>query len=166
MKEHSNMTKKLTLTTHSAEETQAFAEALGRILKGGEVLALEGDLGAGKTCFVQGLAAGLEVPPEVYVCSPTYTLHDSYPGRKTLHHLDLYRLGDADELEEIGWRDYLDGEAIVVIEWANRIEDYLPPDFLLIRLEILDAHRRTIHLDVNGDDLSHLERWFAQYQPA
>ena len=153
----------LSIRVNSAEETQAFAGASGKVLRGGEVLALEGELGAGKTCFVQGLARGLGVPSSVYVCSPTYTLHDSYVGEKTLHHLDLYRLGDADELEEIGRRDYLDGQAIVAIEWANQLDDYLPPDFIEIRISIISVEGRSFSFRIEGEELRWLEQWLRRY---
>lgn len=132
--------------SHSAEETAALAQALGEILQGGEVLALHGDLGAGKTCFVQGLARGLDVPDEVYVRSPTFTLIDTYPGRFLLHHLDLYRLSEVDELEAIGWRDLLDEQAVVAVEWANRLEDYLPDTFLLVDIALGQGDSRTLTL--------------------
>lgn len=145
-------TDKLHLSTHlcrSPEETQALAERLGRLLQGGECLALEGDLGAGKTCFVQGLAKGLDVPEDVYVRSPTFALLDEYPGRIPLFHLDLYRLEDEDELEAIGWRDCLRPDAVVAVEWSNRIPDALPPDKLIIEL--------TLPNETNPDAATHRE---------
>jgi len=147
------------LESNSAEESYAFAESLGRCLVGGEVIALHGDLGAGKTLFVQGLAKGLDVPPEVYVRSPTFALIDQYPGRYELYHLDLYRLGYSDELESIGWRDCLDGKAVVAIEWANRLEDYLPKTHMEITIEIISEDTRLISWKFAGPLPSWYQDW-------
>jgi len=138
----------ISFTLTSPAHTQRLAAALGRQLQGGEIIALRGDLGAGKTCFVQGLAKGLDVPPEIYVRSPTFALIDEYPGRHTLFHLDLYRLEDEDELEAIGWRDCLDGHAVVAIEWAERVQHALPPDHIdaHITIDPDDDNRRTLTL--------------------
>ena len=153
------MTPKISVESHSPEETQAFAHRLGEHMAGGEVLALQGDLGAGKTCFVQGLAEGLDVPPSVYVRSPTFTLMDEYPGRMTLFHLDLYRLADIDELEAIGWRECLNGDAVVAVEWANRLEHFLPDNHLELTLEHLENDNRRITLEVHGTPPD----WWAQW---
>lgn len=133
-------------TLTSVEETQDFAACLGRLVQGGEVLALEGDLGAGKTCFVQGLATGMDVPTSVYVRSPTFALIDEYPGRLPLFHLDLYRLEDEDELEAIGWRECLNGEAVVAVEWANRIPEALPVTRIDVHIQIQDGDTRRFEL--------------------
>jgi tRNA threonylcarbamoyladenosine biosynthesis protein TsaE len=109
------------------------------------VLALEGDLGSGKTCFVQGLAQGLGVPADVYVTSPTYTLVNAYEGRLPLHHVDLYRLG-LDELADIGLFDLMQPPAVVAIEWAERMHASRPNDLLVVRLEMTAETRRRITL--------------------
>ena len=85
-------------------------------------LLLEGDLGSGKTCFVQGVARGLEVPQEVAVSSPTYTLMNQYRGRVVVNHFDLYRLGSADELIDLDFDDYLFGDGVTIVEWAGLVE--------------------------------------------
>lgn len=118
---------------------------MGELAPPGLVLTLEGDLGSGKTCFVQGLARGLGVPPEVYVTSPTYTLVNSYEGRLPLHHIDLYRLAGAD-LEDIGLFDLMRPPAVVAIEWAERMGTARPDDILVVRLVITAASRRRITL--------------------
>ncbi len=131
--------------TNSPEETFLLAREIGSEVQGGEIFALIGDLGAGKTLFVQGLAKGLEVPEEVYVASPTFTLLDTYPGRLTLHHLDLYRLGDIDELELIGWRDCLNDDSVVAIEWADKMLQYLPPErTIAVKITFKSAESRII----------------------
>src|SRR4051794_29693301 len=97
--------------THSPEETQALGERLGRVLEAGDVISLGGGLGAGKTCFVQGLAPGLGVPAERRISSPTFTIVNEHAGRLTLYHVDLYRLEEERELREIGLVDYLEAAA-------------------------------------------------------
>lgn len=105
-------------------ETRAFARQMAAQLGPGAVLALHGDLGAGKTCFVQGLAAGLDVQQPV--SSPTYTLVNEYRGRLPLYHVDLYRLHSVDEALDMGLDDYLDGTGITAIEWPERAATALP----------------------------------------
>src|SRR5258705_7953600 len=97
----------------SPDETAALGERLGRVLEAGDVVALIGDLGAGKTAFVQGMARGLEVTSQ-RVASPTFTLVNEHPGRVPLYHIDLYRLTRADELVEIGFEEYLGGDGVAV----------------------------------------------------
>jgi len=109
--------------THSADETRLLGKMLGESLREGDVVALTGELGAGKTVFAKGIAEGLGVTDEVV--SPTFTLQRIYHGSRTLHHFDLYRIEDEEELCHIGFYDTL-GEGVCVIEWAERAED-LPP---------------------------------------
>jgi len=111
--------------TRSPEETRALGEALARKLVPGDLLLLYGDLGSGKTTFVQGLARGLGVPEEVYVVSPSFSLVNEYPGRIPLFHVDLYRLGP-EEVEELGLYEML-SRGVMVVEWAERLgEDWSP----------------------------------------
>jgi tRNA threonylcarbamoyladenosine biosynthesis protein TsaE len=107
------------------EETRRLGEMLGALAGSGLVLALTGDLGAGKTCFAQGLAKGLGVSEAVPVVSPTYTLANEYPGRVPLFHLDLYRL-DGEEFAQSGLDEYFYGDGVTVIEWAEKAYDDLP----------------------------------------
>ncbi|CAG9623522.1 tRNA threonylcarbamoyladenosine biosynthesis protein TsaE [Sutcliffiella rhizosphaerae] len=127
--------------THSAEETMAKSESLGRILQGGEIILLEGDLGAGKTTFTKGLAKGLEITRNVN--SPTFTIIKEYEGRLPLYHMDVYRLAESEE--DLGFDDYFEGEGVSVVEWANLIQDFLPEE----RLEIYIYHQ--------GDDQRKIE---------
>ncbi len=145
--------------SHSPEATRTLAYQMGQVIQGGEVLALHGDLGAGKTCFVQGLAEGLDVPSSVYVRSPSFTLIDEYPGRMTLYHLDLYRLADVDELEAIGWRECLDGDAVIAVEWANRLEHYLPATYLALTFTHLEDDSRRITVETHGEPPQWWEKW-------
>jgi len=115
-----------TTISHSAEETIACGHTLAATLRRGDVLALCGDLGAGKTHFVKGLASGLGTSTPV--TSPTFTLIHEYPGgRLPLYHFDFYRLDDEDEALKIGLDEYLDGDGVCVIEWADKFPALLPP---------------------------------------
>src|SRR5438067_4131427 len=109
---------RLTLTTHSAAETQALAERLAQDLQAGDVLWLSGALGAGKTTFTQGLGRGLQVG--VPISSPTFVLVREYQGRLPLFHIDLYRLDEQRDILNLGLRDYLDDDGVCVVEWAER----------------------------------------------
>ncbi len=120
----------------SIAETDRLGRRIGRTLQGGEIVALYGELGSGKTALVRGMAAGLGAPPRA-VSSPTFVLIHEYHGRMRLAHADLYRLDSAAELPHIGLSDYDDGHTVMVIEWAERAGHDLPAD----RLEIHLRHR-------------------------
>ena len=126
--------------THSPEETWELAAELAGELGPGTVIALHGDLGAGKTCFVQGYAAALGIDEPI--TSPTYTLIGEYEGRLPLHHIDLYRLSGPTEALGLGLEEYFDVNGITAIEWAERAEGLLPPDLLHIRIKA-DEHTGT-----------------------
>lgn len=119
-------------TTRSPEETERIAADLAASLRAGAVLAMYGDLGAGKTCFIRGLATGLGATRSVH--SPTFTLVNEYPGRLKLFHMDLYRIRDADEALDFGLDEYLHGEGICAIEWAERVESLLPAATIRVTL--------------------------------
>ena len=124
------------IQTTSPRETQLLAEQLGRLLRPGDVVALVGDLGSGKTLFSQGLARGLEVPETFYITSPTFTIVNEYPGRIPFYHLDLYRLSTAAEFSELGLEEILYGQSAVAIEWAERLREYLPAERLEVHLKL------------------------------
>lgn len=126
--------------TNSAIETKEFATRLGTLVSPGDVITLEGDLGAGKTTFTQGLAVGLGVKRNV--TSPTFTIIKEYQGRIPLYHMDVYRLEDAEE--DIGFAEYFYGTGITIIEWAQYINDFLPKNRLDIYIEVIDQDRRKI----------------------
>jgi tRNA threonylcarbamoyladenosine biosynthesis protein TsaE len=130
--------------SHSPEETRALAARLGQWLAPGDVVALKGELGSGKTEFVHGLAQGLEVEAETPVASPSFTLVHEYAGRLTLLHLDLYRLETLppDLLPDL--EEYLAGAAAVAVEWAERLAPLLPPEYLEVLLAISGENRRTL----------------------
>jgi tRNA threonylcarbamoyladenosine biosynthesis protein TsaE len=135
----------LTLTAATAADLQAIGARLGRLLAPGDVLALIGPLGAGKTTFVQGVARGLEVPPDRHVASPTFALVNEHPGRVPLVHADLYRINDARELDELGLTDAFD-RAAVAIEWLDRFPEAAPAERLTIEIAIGADGARVITL--------------------
>ena len=141
-----------TFETKSADETRALAALLGSRLHPGVVLCLIGDLGAGKTTWTQGLALGLGLPPEEPVNSPTFTLVSEHPGgRVPLYHFDVYRLLDSSGLYDLGFDEYLSGDGVVVIEWADKIADALPPDRIDIALTVEGPDRRRIVMTAHGE---------------
>lgn len=120
--------------TNSAEETFALGKKLGEAAKPGQVFTLIGDLGVGKTVFTQGVAKGLEITEPI--SSPTFTIVQVYEeGRLPFYHFDVYRIGDVEEMEEIGYEDYFYGDGICFIEWANLIEEILPQNYTQITIE-------------------------------
>lgn len=138
--------------------TRRLARQLGALAPPGLVIALSGDLGSGKTTFVQGLAQGLAVPPDCYVTSPSFTLINEYPGRIPLCHADLYRLGQGADLEAIGLLERMDSQTVVAIEWAESAAADLPADHLAVHLEITGAQRRRIMLAAGGRRTENLLR--------
>lgn len=130
-----------TFITKDEQETKQLAKSLAQILRGGDVLALDGELGAGKTVFAKGLAEGLGIKEPVD--SPTFTIVKEYEGKLPFFHLDLYRL---DSSEPLGLEEYLDGEGICLIEWASRISDWLPDDAIRLQLSVLPDLTRKMEL--------------------
>jgi tRNA threonylcarbamoyladenosine biosynthesis protein TsaE len=139
----------LILTAATAAELQAIGARLGRALAAGDVLALVGPLGAGKTTFVQGVARGLDVPPDRHVASPTFALVNAHPGRVPLVHADLYRIADPRELDELGLSDAFD-RAAVAIEWLDRFPEAAPAERLTIEIEIAADGGRRIAFRASG----------------
>lgn len=120
--------------SHSPQETFSIGEELGRRAAAGQVYTLIGDLGTGKTVFTQGVAAGLGIPGPVN--SPTFTIMQVYEeGRLPFYHFDVYRIGDPQEMEEIGYEEFFFGEGVCLIEWADLIPELLPPDHVRITIE-------------------------------
>jgi tRNA threonylcarbamoyladenosine biosynthesis protein TsaE len=142
----------LRVTTASPEGTRRLAARLARACAPGDVLALIGDLGAGKTTFVTGLAAGLGVPPGVRVQSPTFTLVNEYGGgRLPLYHVDLYRLERAGDLDELGLEEYLEAPGLCAVEWFDRFPELRPDDYLEVRLAVVGTRGREITLTPHGE---------------
>ena len=132
----------LEFISHSEAETQAFGSQLAKKLTPGTIIALRGGLGAGKTAFTRGLAAGLGIT--VRVTSPTFTIVNEYVGEIPLFHFDLYRLSGSDELDFIGFYEYLDRGGITVIEWSELLGNELPPDTVIITLDHVDETTRKV----------------------
>jgi tRNA threonylcarbamoyladenosine biosynthesis protein TsaE len=131
------MSAVLACRTTSVAETQDLARRLAALARPGDLVLLEGDLGAGKTAFTQGFARGLGVLEQV--TSPTFTLARSYEGRLLLNHLDVYRLDHVAEAADLGLSELLDGDGVTLIEWGDRVLDALPADYLEVRLELAEA---------------------------
>ncbi len=151
------------VTTRSAAQTGSLGRLLGELLSDGQIILLCGDLGSGKTCFSQGVARGLGLAEDVAITSPSYTLMNQYSARLELHHFDLYRLCDPDELVELGFDHYLGGAGVSIVEWADRFELSLC-ESLTIRLSTLNADERQLLFEAQGaehaallDELS--RRW-------
>lgn len=139
------------ITTKSVEETVALGARLGALLQPGDFIALTGELGAGKTHFARGVAAGLGVDPSHPVTSPTYTLMNIHEGRITLYHFDLYRLSGDGEIMELGFDEFFHGRGVCLVEWADRLRNEIPPERLNIELAHAGEEERTILFDAHGD---------------
>lgn len=123
------------------QDTERVGEAFARELPAGAVVAMYGDLGAGKTAFVRGMARGMGLDSRV--SSPTFTIVNEYLGERELIHFDMYRLSDADELFDIGWEDYLNRGAVCAVEWSEKVEDAFTGDEYVVSIEKLgDSERR------------------------
>lgn len=138
--------KTFTLVSNSPTETQRSGIWVGRHLKPGDVVCLVGEMGAGKTVFARGIAEGAGVPRGQGVRSPTFTLVHEYMGRHPVYHLDLYRLGGEEELEGIGWEEYLYGQGVTVIEAAEKMGSRLPEERLDVVLGREGPRRRRLTL--------------------
>ncbi|MFA6412652.1 MAG: tRNA (adenosine(37)-N6)-threonylcarbamoyltransferase complex ATPase subunit type 1 TsaE [Syntrophales bacterium] len=137
------------IQSKSSEDTFLIGAIIGAGADKGDIIALIGDLGTGKTRLTQGIAAGLEVPAANPITSPTFTLINEYPGRFVLYHFDIYRLEGSQDLEDMGYEDYFYGDGVVVIEWAERVRDILPEGALFINLTYLDEHNRELVITGN-----------------
>jgi tRNA threonylcarbamoyladenosine biosynthesis protein TsaE len=148
--------KHIRITTHSITETQELGQALGAGIHEAVIIALTGDLGTGKTAFVQGLAKGLDVSEKYYITSPTFTLINEYPGRHPLFHVDLYRIEHASELEEIGLDEILQQNAVIAIEWADRLFGETLSGHLGLFFRMVDEGTRQIDMFAYGHQTDNL----------
>lgn len=137
---------KLEIKTKNVGETEAAGAAFAKTLVSGAVVAMYGDLGAGKTAFVRGMAIGLG--SESRVTSPTFTIVNEYDGRLPIFHFDMYRLGSADELFDIGWEDYLARGGICVVEWSENVCDAFDGSETIVTIEKISENERKIILEV------------------
>jgi tRNA threonylcarbamoyladenosine biosynthesis protein TsaE len=140
------------IESHSPDETWEIATKIADKLLPGDVLTLEGDLGAGKTTFTKGLAKGLGITRNVN--SPTFTIIKEYKGRLPLYHMDVYRLGESDE--DLGFDEYFEGDGVTVVEWAHLILDYLPSERLMINIYHNGETKRKIVVQPLGDRFKQL----------
>ncbi len=154
------------ITSLNVEETQRIAAALAKVVVPGTVIALEGDLGAGKTHFTQGLARGLGVGEAV--TSPTFNVMSVYDqGRLPLYHFDLYRLEDALELEDIAFYDYVEADGVSCIEWAAKFPEEIPAQALWISITTREDNVRSIEVrTASGETQVIIDAWFARIQAA
>jgi tRNA threonylcarbamoyladenosine biosynthesis protein TsaE len=161
----------LNYISHNEEQTRRLGMHLGELLQGGELILLEGQLGAGKTTFTQGLAVGLGIPENIN--SPTFTLLKEYAGQprqmKTgelmgigpaLYHFDLYRLDNPAEIFDLGFEDYFYGNGVCIVEWADRADLYWPADHLRLRLKMLSETQRSLVFIATGVRYSELLQQF------
>lgn len=146
------------IQTNSVDQTLALAARIGSALVGGEVIALIGGLGSGKTHFVKGLADGAGVSDPRNVSSPTFVLVHEYAGRVYLYHVDAYRLRGPAEFSALGAEEMFRPGATVVVEWADRVLDALPHDRLTVRLEVAGATQRCLTLEAAGPRSEHLRQ--------
>jgi len=131
--------------TKSENETFSLAKKFSKKLRNGDVIALIGELGAGKSVFTRGLLYGCGITDK-YIASPTFTLINIYHGKKTVYHFDVYRLSDPQELYDLGYEEYFFGDGITIIEWADKIEDYLPKEHTKVEMKVISETGRYISI--------------------
>lgn len=143
------MSSHLLFESDSTEKTAALGKKLASFLMAGDLIALSGELGAGKTTFVKALAPGLGISVDD-VNSPSYTLVNEYYGRIPLYHFDLYRLEGSEDVDNLGFDEYMEGDGLAVVEWADVAPQILPAEHLKIKISIVGEDERTIELDGIG----------------
>lgn len=146
----------IVIETNSPEESQKVAFVIGENIPKNTIITLYGDLGSGKTTFVQGLAKGLKVPEDYYVTSPTYSIINEYPGKHPFYHMDLYRISDIEELYEIGFEEILENEGVIAIEWPERLPDDFFKSFIKISIDLNHGEQRKISVFTYGLNLPDL----------
>ena len=150
------ISKKHEIISHSLAETHGFGQALGSLAPARIILALIGDLGAGKTSLVQGIARGLDIPTDYYITSPSYTLINEYPGRSTLFHVDLYRIENPEDLNDIGFFDILEENGVIAVEWADKLGENIFSEYMSLNIEYLGNDSRKISLTAYGLEVVNL----------
>lgn len=134
----------------SAEETFHLGKKMGELLSRGSVVALRGDLGSGKTLLAKGIARGMQVANEGEVTSPSFTLVNEYQGRWKIYHVDLYRLQDAQQIEDLGWEEMIFGQGVTLIEWPEKVFHLLPEDRIEVTLEWVGEEERDLEFSSMG----------------
>jgi tRNA threonylcarbamoyladenosine biosynthesis protein TsaE len=157
LKERINL---INIKTLSVEETLELGYRLGNQLKKGDIICLNGDLGAGKTAFTSGIAKAMGI--QGYITSPTFTIVNEYNAAVPLYHFDVYRIVDSDEMYEIGFDEYIDGNGIIVIEWADSIKNIIPQNQISVRIKKTTENEdaRDITIDFAGDENMGREKKF------
>lgn len=140
-----------TIVTTSPRQSQNLGRNLGRLVQGGEIIGLVGELGAGKTCFVRGFARGIEVGADAWVRSPTFTLINEYSGRLPVYHIDLYRVGKQEELDSLNLREYLYGDGVSLIEWFEFLPAHEVDEYIELRISHGGGNRRELTFVAHGD---------------
>lgn len=135
------------ILSHSPQETYELGRRLGALLPASFFIALQGELGGGKTCFTRGLVASISPDSAQMVASPTFAIMNEYPGKVPIYHFDFYRLTSPHEISELGFEDYFTGNGICVAEWSERLEDMMPPDHLRITFEHAGDDLRKITME-------------------
>jgi|LDZU01.1.fsa_nt_gi tRNA threonylcarbamoyladenosine biosynthesis protein TsaE len=141
-KNSKGISDKIIYISNNPETTVSLGEKLGKLLRRGDIIAFMGDLGAGKTCFVQGIAAGLD--SKSYTSSPSFSIIREYNAKMPIYHFDLYRLNSQEEIEKLGYEEYFYGNGITLIEWADRIRNYLPGELLVINIKLGEKYSKRI----------------------
>ena len=150
-KDEGGSVTRVVIQTNRVSQTIEIGKRIGPFLQSGDVIALVGDLGTGKTHVIKGLAAGVGVKNTTSVSSPSFTLIHEYPGKMPFYHVDLYRLQTETEAEELGLEEMFQGRGVTAIEWADKIPSLLPAEALCIRLRYTGAHARSIEITGMGN---------------
>lgn len=143
-------TMPLVVLSRSSEQTMNLGRILANHLMPGDILAFFGDLGAGKTCLINGICQGLGVSGNVYITSPTFVIMNRYKGRLPIYHFDFFRLSCRDEIIDLGYEEFFFGEGVCMIEWADRAEDLIPDDYFKIIMHIISPTDRKIEIVAYG----------------
>lgn len=153
--------KSLNLPT--LKDTIALGRHLGKVAEPGDIFTLSGDLGAGKTTLTQAIGQGIGVPKDCYITSPTFSLLHEYPGRISLYHMDLYRLGNENEFFDLGFEEYMYGDGLTVIEWPDRLGSLMPDNRLHLELTIIDEISRSVAISSFGEISARLSSFFPAF---
>lgn len=150
------------LRSVSADMTERLGRLLGSLLAPADFIALRGDLGGGKTCLTRGIVAAVAPDSARLVASPTFAIMNSYPGQPPVYHFDFYRLGGDDDIAELGFEEYFQGDGVAIVEWSERLDELLPGDRLTIDFEYAGEDERLITLSASGPRSQGLLQRFCQ----
>lgn len=151
------------ITANNLQDTDKIGKIIGESLKGGTVICLEGDLGAGKTTLTQSIAKGLEVKD--YVTSPTFTIIKEYNGRVNLYHMDAYRLDSEDDMYDLGYDEYINSDGVCIIEWASKIKGLIPRSAINITINInYENNNRELNIDGEGEQFNIIKEELYKYE--